>query len=82
MTADLEKAVKQTYWEAWGQEQQLYVLTAQFTPVDDSRYKGKRWELDKARPSYAEFCPRCFFLTIVFMPCRAITPLETRMSTT
>jgi hypothetical protein len=61
MTVEIERVVRQRVWESWNEEQQTYVLVLQFEPVRDSRYFGKRWELDKARPQHTELCPKCYF---------------------
>lgn len=61
ITAEIEKVIRRHIWEDWSEDQQIYVLITQFDPVDDFRYRGKRWELDKARPNYGELCPKCYF---------------------
>lgn len=61
LTPGIEKAARQRVWESWSDEHQTYVLGLQLQPVGDSRYFGKHWELDNARPQYSEFCPKCSF---------------------
>ncbi|MBL8045752.1 MAG: hypothetical protein JNL09_04380 [Anaerolineales bacterium] len=58
----LHKILSAATWAAWSVEQQAYILKFEGQPVlGKSFYAGKKWELDRHRPTFGEICPKCYF---------------------